>query len=147
VGDRRRRVPNRDREDHHVFTDDAPRAAGSPEETTMLDWVEYRSQLMGRIGEIGKLSPGTVQGYQTLTTAGTKTNHLDAKTRELISLAVAVTARCDGCITVHTAEALKTGATKEEIAEALGVAVAMNAGAALVYSARVMDATEAYAKA
>jgi AhpD family alkylhydroperoxidase len=113
----------------------------------MLDWVNYRSQLMGRIGEIGKLSSGTVQGYQALSNAGAKTNHLDAKTHELIALAVAVSLRCDGCITVHTAEALTKGATKEEIAEALGVAVAINAGAALVYSARVMDATEAYAKA
>lgn len=106
----------------------------------MLDWLEYRKELLGRIGEVGKLSPDTLRGYQTLSAAGSKTNHLDAKTRELISLAVAVTTRCDGCITVHTGEALKHGASREEIAEALGVAVAMNAGAALVYSARVMDA-------
>jgi alkylhydroperoxidase/carboxymuconolactone decarboxylase family protein YurZ len=44
---------------------------------------------------------------------------------------------------VHTEAALKAGATGEEIAEALGVAVAMNAGAALVYSSRVLDAVEA----
>jgi AhpD family alkylhydroperoxidase len=77
-----------------------------------------------------------------LSAAGTKTNHLDAKTRELIALAVAVTLRCDGCITVHTEAAIKHGASREEIAEALGVAVSVNAGAALVYSARVMDAYE-----
>lgn len=112
----------------------------------MLDWLGYRKALIGRIGEIGKLSPDTLRGYQTLSDAGEKTAHLDAKTRELISLAVAVTTRCDGCITVHTGEALKHGATREEIAEALGVAVAMNAGTALVYSARVMDAVEAHAK-
>jgi AhpD family alkylhydroperoxidase len=106
----------------------------------MLDWLQYRKELLGRIGEVGKLSPDTLKGYQTLTGAGQKTGHLDAKTRELISLAVAVTTRCDGCITVHVGEALKHGATREEIAEALGVAVAMNAGAALVYSARAMDA-------
>ena len=106
----------------------------------MLDWLQYRKELLGRIGEIGKLSPDTVKGYQTLSDAGQKTGHLDAKTRELISLAVAVTTRCDGCITVHVGEALKHGATREEIAEALGVAVAMNAGAALVFSARAMDA-------
>jgi AhpD family alkylhydroperoxidase len=106
----------------------------------MMNWLEYRKELMGRIGEIGKLSPDIVAGYQTLSKAGQKTGHLDAKTRELIALAVAVTTRCDGCITVHTGEALKHGATREEIAEALGVAVALNAGAALVYSARVMDA-------
>ena len=110
----------------------------------MLDWLGYRKELMGRIGDIAKLSPDTVKGYQTLSGAGEKTGPLDAKTRELISLAVAVTTRCDGCITVHVAEALKHGATREEIAEALGVAIAMNAGAALVYSARAMDAVSAY---
>jgi len=60
---------------------------------------------------------------------------------------VAVTTKCDGCITVHSSAALKAGATKEEIAEALGVAVSMNAGAALVYSLRVMDAVETKGKA
>jgi AhpD family alkylhydroperoxidase len=114
------------------------------EEDFMLDWPEYRKELMGRIGEIGKLSPDTLAGYQTLSKAGQKTAHLDARTRELIALAVAVTSRCDGCITVHVAEALKHGASREEIAEALGVAVALNAGAAMVYSARVMDAVGAY---
>lgn len=110
----------------------------------MLDWLDYRKELLGRIGEIGKLSPDTLAGYQTLTKAGQKTGHLDARTRELIGLAVAVTTRCDGCITVHVGEALKHGASREEIAEALGVAVALNAGAALVYSARVMDAVHAH---
>jgi AhpD family alkylhydroperoxidase len=110
----------------------------------MMDWLDYRKQLMARIGEIGKLSPDTVAGYQTLSHAGQKTGKLDAKTRELIALAVAVTTRCDGCITVHTGEALKRGASHEEIAEALGVAIALNAGAALVYSARVMDAVSAH---
>ena len=57
-------------------------------------------------------------------------------------MAVAVTLRCDGCIAVHTAEAKKAGATKAEIAEALGVAVSVNAGAALVYSTRALDAFE-----
>lgn len=110
----------------------------------MLDWNTYRNDLMKRIGGLGKLSPGTVNGYGALSNAGAETNHLDAKTRELIALAVAVTSRCDGCITVHVDAALKEGASREEIAEALGVAVALNAGAALVYSARVMDAVNAH---
>lgn len=106
----------------------------------MLDWNDYRRELKGRIGELGKLSPDTLKGYITLSGAGAQTNHLDGKTRELIALAVAVTTRCDGCITTHVDAALKQGASREEIAEALGVAVALNAGAALVYSARVLDA-------
>jgi alkylhydroperoxidase/carboxymuconolactone decarboxylase family protein YurZ len=55
--------------------------------------------------------------------------------------------RCDGCITVHAEAAFKLGATKEEIAEALGVAVSVNAGAALVYSTRTLDAFDAASNA
>lgn len=62
----------------------------------------------------------------------------------MIALAVAVTVRCDGCIAIHTDAAIRHGATREEIAEALGVAISVNAGAALVYSTRVMDAFAAY---
>ena len=108
----------------------------------MHDWNAYRQQLNGRMGEIAKLSPDTIKGYQALSAAGQKADLLGAKTRELISLAVAVAIRCDGCITVHTAAAIKQGASREEIAEALGVATAINAGAGLVYSARVLDAYE-----
>lgn len=106
----------------------------------MQDWNAYRQQLGGRISEIAKLSPDTIKGYQSMGAAGQKSDLLGAKVRELIALAVSVTLRCDGCITVHTAAAVKNGATREEITEALGVAVTINAGAALVYSSRVLDA-------
>ena len=71
----------------------------------MLDWLQYRKNLVGRIGELGAMSPDTLTGYQTLSKAGQKTDLLGAKTRELIALAVSVTTRCDGCITVHTENA------------------------------------------
>lgn len=109
----------------------------------MYNWDEYQQQLLATIGEMAKISPDTVRGYGLISGAGAKTGHLDDKTRELISLAVAVTRQCDGCITIHTDAAVKHGATREEVMEALGVAIAMNAGAALVYSARVMDAYNA----
>ena len=109
----------------------------------MMDWNQYQKEIGSRLGELMKLSPDTVRGYQALSAAGAKTNHLGEKTRQLISLAVAVITHCDGCIVIHTDAALKAGATKDEIAEALGVAVSMNAGTALVYSTRVLDAVEA----
>ena len=106
----------------------------------MHDWNTYRQQLFAGVGELGKLSPDTVRGYTALGGAGAKTGHLDPKTRELIALAVAISLRCDGCITVHSDAARKLGVTKEEIAEALGVAVSVNAGAAIAYSTRTLDA-------
>jgi AhpD family alkylhydroperoxidase len=107
---------------------------------SMLNWKEYLGQVLGGIGTIGKTSPDIIKGYQTISSASAKTGLLGSKVNELIALAVAVTVRCDGCIAVHTAAAIKAGATKDEIIEALGTATAINAGAALVYSTRVMDA-------
>ena len=106
----------------------------------MTDWNDYMTQIGDRVGEFSKLAPATVKAFGALDRAAEQGGHLDAKTRELIALAVAVTTRCDGCITVHTSNAIKAGATREEIAEALSVAIALNAGAALVYSMRVLDA-------
>lgn len=117
------------------------------ESDMMMDWNEYRKQLAFGVKEISQLSPDTIKGYIELNSAGQKRNLLGAKTRELIALAVAVTLRCDGCITVHTEAAIKQGASKDEIAEALGVATTVNAGAALVYSARVMEAFKEYPRA
>jgi AhpD family alkylhydroperoxidase len=109
----------------------------------MMDWNGYRQQVAAGVGALGKLSPDTVKGYVQLSQATVATGSLDAKARELIALAVAVSLRCDGCITTHVAAARKAGATKAEIAEALGVAISVNAGAALVYSTRTIDAFDA----
>lgn len=109
----------------------------------MIDWNEYHAQVLKTIAEIGRTSPDIVRGYRTLSGAGKNANLLGEKTRELISLAVAVTVECDGCIVVHTEAALKAGATEQEIVEALGVAISVKAGSALMFSARVLDAVKA----
>jgi alkylhydroperoxidase/carboxymuconolactone decarboxylase family protein YurZ len=76
------------------------------ESLMMIDWNEYHKEIGSRLGELMKLSPDTVRGYQTLSAANSKTGKLDEKTRQLISLACAVTTRCDGCIVVHSEAAL-----------------------------------------
>ena len=106
----------------------------------MLDWNEYKGQINATIKEMSTVNPDVVKAYIVLSQANAKSKHLDAKTRELIALAVAVSLRCDGCINAHSEAAIKAGATKEEIMESLGVAITVNAGATLIYSARTIDA-------
>lgn len=106
----------------------------------MQDWNAYRDALMQRVGDYAQQSPDVLRGLTTINNAAAKTGILEPKVHELIALAVAVTTRCDGCIAVHVQKAVECGATREEIAEAMGVAIALNAGAALVYSARVIEA-------
>ena len=109
----------------------------------MIDWNEYQKQIQQQIAEIGRSNREIVKGYRELANSGNATNLLGGKVRELIALAVAVTRQCDGCIITHTDAAIKHGATKEEIIEALSVSVAVNAGAALIFSSRVIDAYNA----
>jgi len=110
----------------------------------LRDWLGFSTALRGAVAHITKAHPEIIKGFGALNHASKQTRHLDAKTRELIALAVAITTRCEGCIDAHAAAAHKAGATREEIAEALGVAIALNAGAALTYAGYVMDAVEAH---
>jgi AhpD family alkylhydroperoxidase len=106
----------------------------------MMDWNAYRGQVNAALKEISAANPDIVKAYMAFSQANAKSQTMDAKTRELIALAVSITLRCDGCINAHTDAAIKAGATKAEVIDALGVAVMVNAGAAMVYSARTVDA-------
>lgn len=105
----------------------------------MLDWKKTIQDINVRLKELSTRTPDILRGEALLAGGGAKTNHLGAKTRELIALAVAVTTRCDGCVAFHAAEAAMLGVSNEEVAEALGVAVTLNAGAAMVHSTHVLD--------
>jgi AhpD family alkylhydroperoxidase len=108
----------------------------------MVDWKQTLREDGARLRELATRTPDTLKGAALMAGAGAKTNHLDASTRELIALAVAVTTRCDGCIAYHASQAVKLGVSDDAIAEALGVAIDLNAGAAMVYSAHVLDAVD-----
>lgn len=110
----------------------------------MIDWKQEIKDVNARLKQLASRTPDTLRGAALLAGAGAKTSRLDAQTRELIALAVAVTTRCDGCIAAHAAQAVRLGVGDEEIAEALGVAVNLNAGATLVYSSHVLDAVDRF---
>jgi AhpD family alkylhydroperoxidase len=90
--------------------------------------------------------PGVYEGYRQLHSAAFAAGVLEAKAKELIALAVAVSKQCDGCIASHARGAARTGATEAEVAEALGVAIAMNGGPATVYGPRAFAAFREFAQ-
>jgi AhpD family alkylhydroperoxidase len=104
-------------------------------------WSDLLLTIRKSFGALGTSNPKMVQAYTMLDDATAENGVLDAKTRELISVAVAITTRCDGCIAAHTEAAIRAGATRQEVAAALATAVSLNAGAAYIYS---MHALEAY---
>ena len=65
---------------------------------------------------------------------------LDAKTKQLIAVAVAHVTQCPYCIRSHTDGALAAGATEPEVMEAIWVAAEMRAGGAVAHSVIALDA-------
>jgi AhpD family alkylhydroperoxidase len=96
--------------------------------------VEYIKQLKIVI-------PDTLKGFYDMASFATKDSAIDKKTKEFIALAIGVSTRCDGCIGFHAKALVELGATREEVAEVLGMAVYMGGGPSLMYAA---DALRAY---
>lgn len=69
---------------------------------------------------------------------------LPKKVKELIALAVAICVHCDGCITCHVRDVLSSGASQEEIVEAIGVAILMGGAPAVVYGAQALRVVEQF---
>jgi AhpD family alkylhydroperoxidase len=67
------------------------------------------------------------------------------RVKEAVALAISVVKRCDGCIAYHAKAAARRGATPEEVAEALGVALLMDGGTASVYGPRAWNAYREFA--
>ncbi|ATD69325.1 MULTISPECIES: carboxymuconolactone decarboxylase family protein [Gordonia] len=84
--------------------------------------------------------PQIYESFGQLYAASLTAGALDAKTKELISLAIAVSTQCDGCIAAHARGAAIQGSTPQEAAEAIGVAIMMAGGPATVYGPRAFAA-------
>ncbi|CAK7038462.1 hypothetical protein CUZ56_00283 [Saezia sanguinis] len=87
-----------------------------------------------------KGQPDVMKGFGALAQAATADGALDAKTKELIALALGVGARCDGCLGFHSKALVKLGATMEEVQETLAMAVYMGGGPSLMYASNALAA-------
>jgi AhpD family alkylhydroperoxidase len=58
-----------------------------------------------------------------------KPSVLDRKTKELVAISASLAARCQGCLEGHIRKALRFGATRDEVGEAIAIAIGVNAAA------------------
>lgn len=107
-------------------------------------YVEITRRISGNLKALRAGIPDTLQAFSALATSATRDGALDKKTKELIALAIGVSTRCDGCIGFHAQALASLGATREEVDEALGMAVYMGGGPSLMYAADARAAFEAF---
>lgn len=108
------------------------------------NWLDMAEGLKQPLKELRGAAPEVMKGFGTLAQAALQTRALDAKTKELIALGIAVAVRCAPCITFHAESATRQGATREEVAEAMGMAIYMGAGPSVMYAAEALEAFDQY---
>lgn len=110
----------------------------------MKNFPEHFKELGSWMEKLGLDIPETMEGFGRLHKASIKPGALDSKTKELIALGIAITVRCDGCISFHVHDAMQAGANKEEIAETVSVAILMGGGPSVMYGIEAMQALSQY---
>ncbi|AAM30541.1 MULTISPECIES: carboxymuconolactone decarboxylase family protein [Methanosarcina] len=82
--------------------------------------------------------PGVMKALMGLHSEVVKDGALSAKTKELMMVGIAVAIRCEYCLWKHVPEAVKMGATREEILEAVSTAIMMSGGPGVAYGSVVV---------
>ncbi|NOR88822.1 MAG: carboxymuconolactone decarboxylase family protein [Anaerolineales bacterium] len=108
------------------------------------NYPAFHKEVQKLMGQYGKESPDTMSGFMQMHKANSTDGALSAKMKELIALSIAITVRCDGCIAFHVHDAVEAGATHEEIVEAIGVAILMGGGPAVVYGSQALEALKQF---
>jgi AhpD family alkylhydroperoxidase len=121
---------------------------------TPSDHVHAHSYGSGVQAELNPISkelrsaiPDVYKGFGAMHAAAFKAGAVDAKTKEMIALAIAITTHCDGCIAAHARGLVRNGATEAEVAEVIGVTIAMNGGPGTVFGPRAFAAFREFKEA
>jgi AhpD family alkylhydroperoxidase len=92
-------------------------------------------------------TPEVMKAFASMAQAATAAQALDAKTKELIALGIAVAVRCDDCIGFHVKAACERGASREEVIETLAMAIYMGACPSVMYASHALEAFGQFEKA
>lgn len=110
-------------------------------------YLELTQSISAGLAPLRTSTPAVMKAFSELGRAATCDGVLDAKTKELIALALSVAARCDPCIGFHAKALVKLGATRQELDETLGVTTYMGGGPSLMYAANAVAAFDEFARA
>ena len=92
---------------------------------------------------LNEMLPETSEAFGQMRNFIFKDGYLDLRTKELIAVASSVLMRCQFCVDAHSKRAIITGAAKEEIDEAISVAMFVAAGSQLgwmnIYGENIYD--------
>lgn len=110
-------------------------------------YSEITADINRGILELRKAQPDTLNGFYAMAKGAMSPGTLSDLHKELIALAIGVAGHCDGCIGFHAKALARLHAPREQLMEALAVAVYMGGGPSLMYAAEAVLAFDEFAGA
>jgi len=107
-------------------------------------FVQITSDLSKGMEALRAEIPDTMKGFGSMAKEAMKEGALTALEKELIALAIGVSARCDGCIGFHVKALVRLGVTREQLMETLGICTYMGGGPSLMYAAEAVRAYDEF---
>jgi AhpD family alkylhydroperoxidase len=108
-------------------------------------YADITAEINRGILKLRQGAPDAMAGFSALSAGALKAGALSGLEKELIALAIGVAGHCDGCIGFHAKALVRLGAGREEVIEALAVAVYMGGGPSLMYAANAVQAFDEFA--
>jgi AhpD family alkylhydroperoxidase len=106
----------------------------------MESMEQVRDELRQPALDLREMIPDVMKQYAGLAGAAMGEGDLSRGVKELLAIVIAITRECDGCIVAHTRGAVRAQVTRQELAEAIGVAILLNGGPATVWGPRALHA-------
>jgi AhpD family alkylhydroperoxidase len=112
----------------------------------MKNWPQMTGELSALLTNLRGGAPQVMKAFSGIAQSALAPKALDGKTKELIALGICVAVRCDDCIAFHVKAAFEQGASREEVTEALGMAIYMGAGPSVMYASHALEAFDQFAE-
>jgi AhpD family alkylhydroperoxidase len=109
-------------------------------------YVDITAEINRGILKLRQGAPDAMAGFSAMAKGALRPGALSELHKELIALAIGVATHCDGCIGFHAKSLVRLGVKREEVIEALAVAVYMGGGPSLMYAAEAMHAYDEFAR-
>lgn len=105
-----------------------------------MDWKSHLDETSANLSEFRTDRPDTGHGFTALHRAAMKEGAMTSREKELIALGIGISKQCVDCIGFHVLAAAKAGASRDDIADTISVAVLMGGGPAYMYGVKALEA-------
>ena len=104
-----------------------------------MDYAAFIAETRDKSRVLAKTIPDAMKGFGALSMGVKQGGTLGLKEKEFVALGIAIAVRCEPCIAFHVEALIKAGATREEMADVLAMAIQMGGGPAVMYAGKALD--------